>query len=357
MWKDFILREIAYILRAFRKIAKIQSPTLRDLAIETIILCPSEEGELPSAVTLSGHAKRATASFSGSLSENIEYATMTNCTHAATVAYRLENVVYDNGCLYKGFLAEHISSLGGPEIKPKKYAESMYLCSSQSGSVYFGDWLISDNLLEILAQNQGIEPLKVRPHTNYPHLSELNNLLNLKGAYSEGVIHIKDLFLISDVGYNDSKRKRLATLRSNLRKNSRPSKSAHSDFVYITRGASYRSNRGMVNEPEVIRNLLSRGFLILDPTKHSANEILESILDCSVVVGIEGSQLAYGFLALKKGGIMLTLQPPYRFQPSFRPRCEAVNISWGFIVGNEVEGGFSINTEEINEVLNNYLNQ
>jgi hypothetical protein len=355
MGSALIVRQLAYLLRIFRRIAKLPQPKLIDLAAEVIELHPSEEDALPPPITLKGQIERATKSFSGELSDAIKFATMTNCIHAATVAYRIENVVFDNGYLYKGLHAEYISSIGRPENKPIQFVDSMLLCSTSSGSGFFGDWLISDNLLEVMAQDTGIEPLKIRPHKSYQHLADLNKLLNLRQYYYQGVCHIRNLYCIEDSGYNEGKRKRLEQLRLNLRSNIRPLSAISRPLVYIERGAAYKSQRDLVNEVEVIDYLSEKGFLILDPTKHSAAEILESIMDCSVVVGIEGSQLAYGLLSLKKGGVMLTLQPPYRFQPSFRPRCTSVGVDWGFIIGKNIEGGFSIDINELDEVLAPYL--
>jgi len=350
---SFYNRLFAYVIRMLRKVLKRDMLTIEDYAVETIILSGAEEGIQQAAITLMSEVDKATGNYFGNLSSYIQNATAIEAKHGATEIYRIENVVYDNGYLYKGLVTEHISSLGRPQNKKAKQVENMFLCSTASGSRYFGDWLVADNCRELIAREMNIEPLKIMPHSSYAHLPELNKLLNLRETYSEGVIHIKNLYVSKDYGYNENKRKRCSELRDSLRENIKWSDEV-SDKVYIARGDGYNSGRGLVNEREVIDYFASKGFLIIDPTKMSATQILEKILDCSVVVGIEGSQLAYGFLALKKGGLMLTLQPPYHFQSAFRPRCDAVGVRWGFLVGVEVEGGFDIDIGDIGNLFDTW---
>jgi len=347
---SFYSRLFAYVIRMIRKVLKRDMLAIEDYAAETIILSEAEEGVSQAAITLKSEVDKATDGYEGNLSSFIKYATAIEVKHEATEVYRIENVVYDNGYLYKGFIAEHISSLGRPQNRKAKQVESMFLGSTAGGSRYFGVWLVSDSCRELIAREMGIEPLKVMPHSLYSHLPELNKLLNLKQTYNEGVIHIKNLYIPKDNGYNASKKKRCNELRDSLRGNIKPCDEV-SDKVYILRGSGYASGRALVNEREVIEYFRSKGFLIIDPTKMSATQILEKILDCSVVVGIEGSQLAYGFLALRKGGLLLTLQPPYRFNSASRPRCDAVGVRWGFLVGDEVEGGFDIAIGDIESLF------
>ena len=347
---NYYKRLFSYLMRMVRKVLRFDLPSIERSASEYIILCAAEEGVQQPAVTVKGQLTKATGNYFGDLSTYIEYATSLTAKHAATEVYRIENVTYDNGYLYKGFIAEHVSSLGLPSHGVAHQVESMLLCSTPSGSRYFGDWLVADNCRELLAREMNIEPLKIRPHTQYIHLPELNKILGLRETYNEGTIFIKNLYVTNDQGYNANKRARCNELRSNLRKNI-VNDGKHNQMIYIGRGSSYSSGRGLINEAEVIEYLSSIGFLIIDPTQTSAIEILEKTINCSVVVGIEGSQLAYGFLALKEGGLMLTLQPPYHFQSAFRPRCDAVGVRWGFVVGVEQTGGFDIDVKDVADVL------
>ena len=355
MSKNGFIRKGAYVFHGLRKrFLRRPFPRVRDHASEITEVCPAERGVMPAPVTLAGHTSRATGNAHGDdVADYVMYATMTTCVHSATLLYRVEDVVLDNGFLYKGTLAEYVSSLGWPRNRKPEILEQMVLTASQSGSGFFGDWLTADNLLELLANSLGIAPLKVQPHVHYPHLRELNRLLNLKEGYSD-MVSVRNLYIVDDAGYNANKRIRLQTLRSNLRKNLRKD-DCRNGLVYIYRGEGHQSVRRLVNEREVVDFLARKGFQFLDPTKLSAAEILAGTLNSRVVVGVEGSQLAYGFLSLKEGGLMMTLQPPSRFESSWRPQCVSVGVDWGFLVGVEVPGGFTISPAELEEVLEPFI--
>ena len=350
-----ILRTIAYGLLKIRNLSQQQGPSLTHSASEVKVLHPAENGQLPPPITLDGQIERVTGNYFIDIEDAINYATMTRCTHKPTVAHIIKDVTLDNGTLYKGYIAEHVSSLGGPRFNRKiKEADELILTSTPSGSRYFGDWLISDNILELLANSLTIEPLKIKPHTNYHHLDELNNLLKLRNTYQHDILRIKRLYLIDDTGYNLNKVSRLKLLRSVI-KNEITQHNSNNSLIYLKRGQGYESGRKLINEDEIIKYLLNKNFQIIDTSKLSATDILSKIINSSIVVGIEGSQLGYGLLGLKKNGLMMVLQPPYHFQASFRPRCVSVGINWGFTVGIEKPGGFTISPAELDIILNPFL--
>lgn len=342
----------AYLASATRRVARCSTPGMRSRAVETIVVCDGERDTFPPPITLPGQLERVSASFSDSASDAIRYATSVEVTHAPTRMYRIEDVVYDHGRLYKDLESEHVSSLGWPTRSPARFVEAMCLCSSSSGSRFFGDWLLSDVPLELLAREAGLRALKVRPHTRYPHLPALNALLGLADPYTDETLRIGSLFLVDDGGFNDGKRRRLRELRARVRRAIAPE--APGRLVYLGRGAGYASGRRLTNEAEIVSRLEALGFELVNPDDGGPERLLERMMDCAVVVGIEGSQLAYGFLSLSEGGVMIALQPPYGFQSSFRPRCVAAGLGWGFLVGREDGAGFRISPEELEEVLEPY---
>ena len=351
----FLARLLAYGLRQLRKKLGFRPTTVRDVKRRRhpdghIEIQPAEQGQFPPAVTLPGQTKRAVANYFGDVKEYVEYATMTQCTHVATSACIVNDVVYDRGYLYKGLSAEHISSLGMPTPSRPEFRRKMLLCSTSAGSRYFGDWLLTDNLLELLAEQLGIEPLKIAPHTKYPHLEYLTAILGLSAYRDYGPILIEELWIIDDSGYNQGKRRRLRELRARLWKNF-DSPHVPERFVYLRRGERYMAGRALSNEDEVVESLRAKGFCIIDPSRCAAREVLEKTIGSSLVVGVEGSQMGYGFLGLREGGLMLTLQPPYHFQSAFRPRCASVGVDWGFIIGTKSDGGFSIDVPELGRIL------
>jgi hypothetical protein len=326
--------------------------SIRSLACDSREIAPEEVGRLPPPVTLEGQIERATGTFVGELSEAIHYATMTECTHWATLAFCVEDVAIARGCLYKDGRAEHVSNLGWPGIRKPREVGERVLASTLSGNEYFADWLLGDTLLELIAGDLAVKPLKTRPRRDYPHQDGITESLGLSRDYAD-CIRVGRLHIIEDVGYNRYKRKRLRYLRSELRR-SLGSRSSGPSPIYLLRGDRYQSGRKLLNEGEIIHFLERRGFAILDPITLPTSQLLHAVLDCPVAIGVEGSQLAHGCLGLRETGLMLTLQPPYRFQPSSRPRCTSVGVRWGFLVGLQRPGGFEIPVDELAAILKDY---
>ncbi len=349
----YALRLAAYVGRLARRAARSAAPRLRARSVETAVVCEGEAGVFPPPVTLPGHVERVSGTVTGDVPEAIGYATSLKVYHGPTTLHRIPHVVYDNGHLYRGLVAEHVSSLGWPTRRASRRVAAMCLCSSPSGSRFFGDWLLADTLLELLAHQLEFPVLKARPHTEYPHLPDLNALLGLSDPYSEEVLAIDDLWVVDDAGYNEGKRRRLRALRTRARRGVAPRDPA--ERVYLGRGAGYGASRRLTNEPEIVERLRALGFVCVDPERETPRAILERITGCAVVVGVEGSHLSYGLLALREGGLLMTLQPPYRFQPSFRPRCVAVGVDWGFVVGRRDGAGFEIAPDELEQALRPYV--
>lgn len=355
MSKNGLLRKGAYLYHGARKrFLNHPFPRLTEFASEISEVCPAEDGVLAEPVTLPSSTNRAVGNIHGPVADYIKWATITTCTHSATRLYRIQDVVLDNGVLYKGTIAEHVSSLGWPRNSyPEVHAEQMILTSSQSGSGFFGDWLTTDNLVELLSNSLGIAPLKIRPQVDYPHLNDLNGILNLKCGFSD-MVAVKNLYIVDDQGYNANKRSRLQALRSILRSKF-PLNGQKNRLVYLSRGSGQQEGRRLINEVEIVARLERLGFQILDPSRMSAAEVITATLNCRVVVGVEGSQLAYGFLSLIDGGLMMTLQPPYHFDTSWRPRCVFSGLEWGFLVGLQESGGFRVPLAELEQVLEQFI--
>lgn len=320
------------------------------------ILHRGEERQMSAALYIDEHLQRATGTNSGDIKAELKYATMHSVNHAATAAGSIPNAVYDNGCIYAFGQAFLISKLGPPRFKRVVACDSMVLCSTPSGGRYFGDWLLADSLLDFVADDNQISALKIEPHASYPHAKRISEILKFPEVRQDDVLLIRNLCIVSDIGFNEYKKNRLKLIRDRFQENYRGLKGA--EKVYLRRGKSNAvTPRGLINEELLIEGLRTQGFLILDPSEHTVDEIFEKINSCAIVVGVEGSQLSYGFLALRNSGIMIALQPPFRFQASFRPRCDAVGLRWGFFIGIARGDFFEIDVNELNVFLEGILIQ
>ncbi|NER79800.1 MAG: glycosyltransferase family 61 protein [Leptolyngbya sp. SIO1D8] len=263
-----------------------------------------------------------------------------------TTAYLLKSAYLANGYLYKSALKTTLTSdkeslfLSNPYEK----IDHAVLTSSYCGNVYFGHFIFDELPLTLAAKKLG-KPISTYREKFY-HESEYRVLLNL---YSHPVSQasFKEIIVIDDVSWNDYKVERIESMRSRLRELI-PTKNPKG--VYYRRGTS-GSSRLLINEAEVENFLAKKGFIILDPQKSSAQEILKESMEAEIIVGVEGSQLAPGLLSVKNEGAILTLQPPNRFNNIYKDRADPLNIIYGFLVGLPIDNGFKINLEELDKTL------
>ena len=349
MFFDYLKRLGAYTVYRGKKVLRRTPPTLISYSSKAIIHAPSETGIYPAPITIEGQLERVTGNMHRPVPEVINNAISIEQFHKETTLHRLDNVTYDNGFIFMDGQAGYLSSLGVPRPAHANHQKESILCSTPSGALYFGDWIIMDTLLETIAEECNHPPLKVTPHMYYPHLVDVNKVLALSPHYTNTVTKFDHLYIPEDLGYNKNKVKRLKTLRKRF---SDYANNSHkpANNLYILRGGK-ASPRILSNEKQLTDYLETCGFSIIDPYEMEVDEIVQAVNNSNIVIGVEGSQLSYGSLGINEGGILITLQPPFHFQPSFRPRCASVGVRWGFLVGIENDKGFEIPLDDLKRLL------
>jgi hypothetical protein len=48
---------------------------------------------------------------------------------------------------------------------------------------------------------------------------------------------------------------------------------------------------------------------------------------------------------------MLVLQPPFRFNNIYKDVCDAMQVKYGFVVGDAKDGGFTIDPGAVEDML------
>lgn len=344
----------AYVSRKGYTLLNRSAQSIKSMAVRVEDFSREETGRYPPPLMLDGHIDRIKGTEPGDLKKEISYATSSDFTHKSTKLYFIDNVLVDNGYLYKGGAAEYISKLGRPTFRRSRLVGKKLLASTAAGSSAFGDWAVNDNILELLANDLGVESLRISPHVSYAHRRELLELLGLGAEFESEPVEVQQLIVVGDEGYNSNKTKRIDSLRSRFRKHA-DCLNKKNDPIYICRGKGRsRVGHNLLNEDDVVDYLSSNGFQILSPEEMSVKEVLNKVVNSNLVIGIEGSQLTYGLLGLSEGGKLMTLQPPYRFKSDFRPRCESIGINWGFLVGIQEQDGFRIPVDDIKRILDKY---
>lgn len=266
--------------------------------------------------------------------------------HAATIAYQLRDVQIHNGYIYKGAMKVPLTTtkeswFNHGEIE--SIPEAALACTF-CGNRYFGHWMTDDVVLNLVAKqlatavrtSQKLSPNQIE----YSHLFEINSTPVTQAKFNE-------LIMIQDYAQNQFKRERYESIRSKIKP---LGSSSVSPGVMLLRGKS-GIQRYLCNEDEVAEFLRSQGFTIIDPEKTPAREIIRQSLGTKIIVGVEGSQLANGLFTVAKDGVILTLQPPYRFNNVYKGRVDCLGIKYAFVVGTQVDHGFEISIENLTRTL------
>jgi hypothetical protein len=321
--------------------------TYKDLSDQQWTLCAAESSISPPAIYLPGELDKVTG-----VIEQTTYKTQLQrikgglTQHAATTAYRLRNVEIHDGYIYKGAMKLPLTTTKESWFNQDKteYISEAALACTFCGNRYFGDWMNNDVLLNLAARelamavrtSQTLSPNQIE----YSHLFEIN---------STPVTHakFKELIIIEDYAQNQFKRRRYQYLRNKIKP---LGSSLVSPGVMLLRGKS-GVQRCLVNEDKIAEFLRSQGFIIIDPEQTPATEIVRQIVGTKMIIGVEGSQLANGLFTVADNGVILTLQPPYRFNNVYKGRGDCLGIKYAFVVGREVEGGFEISIEDLVKTL------
>jgi hypothetical protein len=165
--------------------------------------------------------------------------------HAATIAYRFQNVSIVEGALYSGRWRQRLMARERAEKDsgPENRRPNGVVACSWCGNHFFGHWITDDLPLYLAAQEIG-DPLilKRKPFLHEPGYREL------LGTWCEQVActRVDDLVVLRDVGQNSYKRKRYEILRSRLKRKFR---SCGAKRVLLRRGR-LGTSREIVNAPE-----------------------------------------------------------------------------------------------------------
>ena len=117
------------------------------------------------------------------------------------------------------------------------------------------------------------------------------------------------------------------------------------------RGSS-GDRRAFLNEAEIADHLATqRGFRIVDPNRADLPTIVETCAGARTVVGVEGSQLMHGVLALETGGSILALQPQDRFVPNYKHLADRDRQHFGFVVAERDGEDYRCDISEIERTL------
>ena len=220
------------------------------------------------------------------------------------------------------------------------------LSSTQLGSQFFGHWLLDDIPRFAQLSALGAGPFLVGGPPSQ-HQQEYMATLGISGPIRSDAF-FSSLGIVQDGSMQSYKSRQLAEMRDCIRSaGTAPSRSAG---VMLLRGGSGR-RRILVNETELAGALSARGFKIIDPMKTTVSDIASACAVAEIVVGVEGSHMVHAVLALAPDTSFITIQPPFKFDNTCKPYCDALGIKYAFTVGHPSEGGFSVEFDRVLRII------
>ncbi|MFV0332776.1 MAG: glycosyltransferase 61 family protein [Tropicimonas sp.] len=214
------------------------------------------------------------------------------------------------------------------------------LANTAQGMRYFGHWLRDDCVMRDLMAEGGAVLSMVRPH--WPDAVAYERLFG-QGWDEVSLAYVSDLTVWRELGFSRDKARRIRDLRARLRQGVVGHGAGR--VVYIARGPG-GAPRTMENEDALLAALDAAGVMILRP-EGNAEALLNELLDASLVISIEGSQLTHAVFSLAEGGGVLTIQPPDRFYNPHHEWTRLMGMRYGIVVGQPGEGGFTVDAGEV----------
>jgi len=319
--------------------------SLAEVASEVIELCHSENTEGTKAYYLPNQLDKVLhTSPESNTEQELFRISERKREHASTLAYKIKNSTILHNAVYKDNYRCKYPTRKGKVIGQKIETDTpLSMVSSFSGVQYFGHWLSDDVTTYILAEKFGTPVCKP------------NNAWSDKVVYADAFRqnwenfahgHVPELIIFQDYSQNTLKVERYKKLRKNLRDVYTP---LYADqLVYIKRGHGGNNVRIVKNENEIISALQTKGFKIIDLEKMNINKVIPALLNARLVVTVEGSHASHALYTLADNGNILLLMPPSIFTNVHKGWAEALNISYGFVVGDSIsDEAFSINIKEL----------
>lgn len=267
--------------------------------------------------------------------------------NAATRAFLLRDVSLLDGVLYKGDRCAHLQPRRHriPKLRVEQELQHAAVFCTPGGNRYFGQWLMDDCVTYPLAEAEGVPITTDQPV--FAHTLDYERRLGMQPRRLHAAF-LREAIVFQDFGQNHNKHLRFRAMTDRL---FGPLPRPPHPGVFIVRGRT-GERRLLSNEMELAALLKDRrGFRVLDPSRTDVATILSACAGAQTVVGVEGSQLIHGILALPPGGNLLTLQPPNRFVAVYKHLTDRDRQKFGFVVGTPDGQGFRIDPSELERTL------
>ncbi|WP_207102712.1 glycosyltransferase family 61 protein [Paracoccus shandongensis] len=229
-------------------------------------------------------------------------------------------------------------------------SDETVIANSLQGLRFFGHWLGDDCT--------AYEEFRDHPDLRSMRRPKWNDLPFFEQAFDQhwqedAIIRSNNLVLLRALGFDRRKAQHYRSLRKKLRKTV-PEQGQSAKIVYIRRGASAKPRAIVTNEEMLIECFSKQGVEVVTP-EGNAKTFAEKILDASIIISVEGSQACHAIYALREGGALLVLQPPDQVYSAAQEWMRTLDLHSGMVIGKAVEGGFTIDPDEVLQMVDRLL--
>ncbi|MTH34555.1 DUF563 domain-containing protein [Paracoccus limosus] len=324
-----------------RRLVGRSMPDFHAGAVERWEEAPGSVLRFHPSLALPGQVERIKASVFASLPATIEALTRDGeAAEAPTMAWRFRDVDLVDGVLYHGAAELHLNRRKrkfGLALRPRQAIRGA-LYETWATNRWFGSWLMDALVASQLAQTTGMAMTTAPAPRPGSHAARYEELAGVHPGRIAGDVHFDEMVLFDDLGNNLSKGLRQRALRLQLLAGRDP---APVPGVFLLRGTG-GDLRLLQNETELAERLAAeRGFLVMDPLKATADELIEACGAARAIVGVEGSHLAHGIMVAPPGAAIVPIQPPERVAATLKQLADRLEQRFALLVA---EGGDSLFT-------------
>ncbi len=328
---------------------------LSDSACKAVEIFPACEIAIPCAIFNKADLHKVTGVGMGTtMAYELARIRSGTAKHKATIAYELRDVTLMNGALYKWRFKHGIAYSGDLHHqfgRVESIDDAGVLAHSWLGSRYFGHWIRDDMPLAMLATTMGKSVGIDRKCTT--HQKRFAEIFSVHVETLPPVAHLSKIVVLSDSHYNQGKITRWREMRERIAQ--RKGKNLFKG-VMLLRGATGEA-RVLLNEAEIAQRMSALGFYVANPAEVDLDTFIENAAGAEIVISVEGSQLANGFVCMKETGTMLVLQPPFRFNNIYKDACDALGTRYAFVVGDAKGQGFTVDVDAVERMVDQISGQ
>ena len=334
-----------------RRLLGQPQPEFTDGAVETWQEAPGGLLEFRPALYLPGQPDRIRASVFANLPETVEALTRHGeAAEGPTMGWRFRDIDLVDGVLYRNGAEQHLRN------RRRRFALAFRPRQSVSGALYetwttnrwFGSWLMDALVAWPLAQKTGMAMTTAPVPKPGSHAAEYEAMLGIAPKRALGDLHFDELILFGDLSNNADKWRRQRDLRQSLLAGRDPTPVPG---VFLLRGMG-GDMRFLQNETELAEKLATqRGFLVIDPLKATAAELIEACGAARAIVGVEGSHLVHGINVAPAGAAIVPIQPPDRVAATLKQLSDRLDQRFGLVVAEGNDTVFTLGWDDLARTL------